>query len=179
MEQLDHLTSEQLVGKFSTVSNYAVLVGERENKLFIRGNSFLYRSTFWFVWLDWSLLLEKRRSDNSRGNIIRWSLHNQRKWKYKIWNMRNVLCLQWQFSGIELVWTLSKYKILAGLLFLFSGGRNMGVFPVTCSITASFMSAITLIGMPAEIYTAGTTTTVSSQISDPSVAPSCYCWRPL
>ena len=71
MEQLDHLTSEQLVGKFSTVSNYAVLVGERENKLFIRGNSFLYRSTFWFVWLDWSLLLEKRRSDNARGNLIR------------------------------------------------------------------------------------------------------------
>ena len=32
----------------------------------------------------------------------------------------------------------------------------MGVIPVTCSITASFMSAITLIGMPAEIYTAGT-----------------------
>ena len=31
----------------------------------------------------------------------------------------------------------------------------MGVIPVTCSITASFMSAITLIGMPAEIYTAG------------------------
>lgn len=30
MEQLDHLTSEQLVGKFSTVPNYAVLVGEKE-----------------------------------------------------------------------------------------------------------------------------------------------------
>ena len=46
MEKLDHLTSEQLVGKFSTVSNYAVLVGERENKLFIRGNSFLFAALF-------------------------------------------------------------------------------------------------------------------------------------
>ena len=46
----------------------------------------------------------------------------------------------------------------------------MGVIPVTCSITASFMSAITLIGMPAEIYTAGSTinyqlSTVNCQLS--------------
>ena len=30
MEQLDHLRSEQLVGKFSTVANYTVLAGEKK-----------------------------------------------------------------------------------------------------------------------------------------------------
>jgi len=36
------------------------------------------------------------------------------------------------------------------------GGRSLGVLPVTCSISASFMSALTLIGIPAEVYTQGT-----------------------
>ena len=36
------------------------------------------------------------------------------------------------------------------------GGRSMGVGPVTCSISASFMSALTLLGIPAEVYTQGT-----------------------
>ena len=34
--------------------------------------------------------------------------------------------------------------------------RNMSVFPVALSLLASFMSAITLLGTPAEIYTYGT-----------------------
>src|SRR6185437_6914626 len=36
------------------------------------------------------------------------------------------------------------------------GGRSMGVFPVAISVLASFLSAITLLGLPAEIYTFGT-----------------------
>lgn len=36
------------------------------------------------------------------------------------------------------------------------GGRSMGVFPVALSVLASFLSAITLLGLPAEIYTFGT-----------------------
>ena len=32
------------------------------------------------------------------------------------------------------------------------GGRSMSILPVTLSLTASFMSAITLLGTPAEIY---------------------------
>jgi len=36
------------------------------------------------------------------------------------------------------------------------GGRNMHVLPVTFSLVASFLSAITLLGMPAEVYTQGT-----------------------
>lgn len=36
------------------------------------------------------------------------------------------------------------------------GGRSLSVFPVSMSILASFMSAITLLGTPAEIYQYGT-----------------------
>merc|ERR1719369_2006690 len=36
------------------------------------------------------------------------------------------------------------------------GGRNMHFLPVTFSLVASFLSAITLLGMPAEVYTQGT-----------------------
>ena len=36
------------------------------------------------------------------------------------------------------------------------GGKSMGVFPMTMSLVASFMSAITLLGTPAEIYRNGT-----------------------
>ena len=82
MEQLDHLTSEQLVVKFSTVTNYAVLVGERRINYLYRRKFFFYRSTFWFVWFNWSLLLEKRRPDNAGGDIIRWTLSTE------IWNIK-------------------------------------------------------------------------------------------
>ena len=34
--------------------------------------------------------------------------------------------------------------------------RSMGTIPMTMSLVASFMSAITLLGVPAEVYTAGT-----------------------
>ena len=34
--------------------------------------------------------------------------------------------------------------------------KSMSTFPMTMSLVASFMSAITLLGVPAEIYTAGT-----------------------
>ena len=36
------------------------------------------------------------------------------------------------------------------------GGKSMGVFPMTMSLVASFMSAITLLGTPAEVYQNGT-----------------------
>ena len=34
--------------------------------------------------------------------------------------------------------------------------RSMGTIPMTMSLVASFMSAITLLGVPAEVYAAGT-----------------------
>ncbi|XP_071451352.1 sodium-coupled monocarboxylate transporter 1-like [Hetaerina americana] len=36
------------------------------------------------------------------------------------------------------------------------GGKTMGLFPVTMSLIASWVSGITLLGMPAEVYTYGT-----------------------
>ena len=36
------------------------------------------------------------------------------------------------------------------------GGRNMKLLPVSISILVSFMSAILILGTPAEMYTAGT-----------------------
>ncbi|GFT24656.1 sodium-coupled monocarboxylate transporter 1 [Nephila pilipes] len=36
------------------------------------------------------------------------------------------------------------------------GGRSLSVFPVAMSVLASFMSAITLLGTPAEVYRFGT-----------------------
>ena len=36
------------------------------------------------------------------------------------------------------------------------GGRNMQLFPVAISILVSFMSAILILGTPAEMYTEGT-----------------------
>ncbi|GBM82984.1 Sodium-coupled monocarboxylate transporter 1 [Araneus ventricosus] len=36
------------------------------------------------------------------------------------------------------------------------GGRSLSVFPVAMSVLASFMSAITLLGTPVEVYRYGT-----------------------
>merc|ERR1719154_853651 len=36
------------------------------------------------------------------------------------------------------------------------GGRTLSIYPVTASLIASFLSALTMLGMPAEIYTQGT-----------------------
>lgn len=38
----------------------------------------------------------------------------------------------------------------------FMGGKKMGIFPVAMSILASFMSAIPMLGIPAETYLTGT-----------------------
>ena len=35
------------------------------------------------------------------------------------------------------------------------GGRNMGVFPSSLSLLASFMSGITILGNPSEVYNYG------------------------
>ncbi|XP_059471470.1 sodium-coupled monocarboxylate transporter 2-like [Neocloeon triangulifer] len=36
------------------------------------------------------------------------------------------------------------------------GGKNMGLFPITMSLVASYISGVSLLGVPAEIYTFGT-----------------------
>lgn len=80
-------------------------------------------------------------------------------------------------SYIDNKFTLWDYVVFAGLLAISSAiglyygctgskqsttkeflmaGRSMGVFPVALSLLASFMSAITLLGTPAEIAVYGT-----------------------
>jgi sodium-coupled monocarboxylate transporter 8/12 len=38
----------------------------------------------------------------------------------------------------------------------FTGNRKLGMFPVTLSLVASFMSTNTLLGLPAEVFQVGT-----------------------
>ncbi|GIY99368.1 sodium-coupled monocarboxylate transporter 1 [Caerostris extrusa] len=55
--------------------------------------------------------------------------------------------------GIYYACTGSKQKTTKDF---FMGGQKMGVFPVAMSILASFMSAIPMLGIPAETYLTGT-----------------------
>ena len=59
------------------------------------------------------------------------------------------------------------------------GGRSMGTLPMTLSLVASFMSAITLLGTPAEMYVSGTQY-CSLLISYPLVmASTAYMYLPV
>ena len=59
------------------------------------------------------------------------------------------------------------------------GGRSMGTVPMTLSLVASFMSAITLLGTPAEMYVSGTQY-CSLLISYPLVmASTAYMYLPV
>ena len=51
--------------------------------------------------------------------------------------------------------------------------RSMGTIPMTLSLVASFMSAITLLGTPAELYVSGTQY-VALVLSYPLVMETCY-----
>jgi len=76
-----------------------------------------------------------------------------------------------QFATVEnymVVGCMMTVSALIGIIFwgkqrkqqsaeeLLVGGRSMSVLPVTFSLAASFLSAFTLLGLPAEIYTQGT-----------------------
>lgn len=55
--------------------------------------------------------------------------------------------------GVYYACTGSKQKTTKDF---FMGGQQMGIFPVAMSILASFMSAIPMLGIPAETYLTGT-----------------------
>lgn len=57
------------------------------------------------------------------------------------------------FIGVYYACTGGKHKTTKDF---FMGGQKMGVFPVAMSILASFMSAIPMLGIPAETYLTGT-----------------------
>ncbi|XP_043243518.1 sodium-coupled monocarboxylate transporter 1-like [Amphibalanus amphitrite] len=58
--------------------------------------------------------------------------------------------------GIGLYYGLCHSKEMADTEGYLLGGRQMGTFPAAMSLIASFMSAITLLGTPAEVYQNGT-----------------------
>ena len=56
---------------------------------------------------------------------------------------------------IGFFYAIKDRKVTNTKMFLLAGG-NMNFFPVSMSLLASFMSAITLLGTPAEMYNYGT-----------------------
>ena len=57
--------------------------------------------------------------------------------------------------------------------------RSMGTLPMTMSLIASFMSAITLLGVPAEIYTGGTQYMVGIISNVPVMAATIHFYLPV
>jgi sodium-coupled monocarboxylate transporter 8/12 len=57
------------------------------------------------------------------------------------------------FIGIFFAW---KSRRNASNSEFFTGNRKLGMFPVTLSLVASFMSTNTLLGLPAEVFQVGT-----------------------
>ena len=92
----------------------------------------------------------------------------------------------------------ANYVVLVGMLLVSAGigvyywwrgqnsqaefllaGRSMSTLPMAFSLIASFMSAITLLGVPAEVYTAGTQFTISI-LSYPAVMTTvAVCYLPV
>ena len=83
------------------------------------------------------------------------------------WNIMSFIVTVFIIRGILLVEGTEKHRrVLVGLKVNKLGNhgpkhipsmlRSMSTLPMTLSLVASFMSAITLLGVPAEIYTSGT-----------------------
>jgi len=72
-------------------------------------------------------------------------------WDYVVFAILLVLS-----SGIGLYFAFVSRKKVATTDDYLMAGRSMGVWPVALSLLASFMSAITLLGTPAEIAIFGT-----------------------
>ncbi|RWS29320.1 sodium-coupled monocarboxylate transporter 1-like protein, partial [Leptotrombidium deliense] len=59
------------------------------------------------------------------------------------------------------------------------GGRSMGVFPVALSVLASFLSAITLLGTPLEVYNYGTQYWIHLVVYPILMYITAYCFTPV
>ncbi|XP_067122328.1 sodium-coupled monocarboxylate transporter 1-like [Centruroides vittatus] len=80
------------------------------------------------------------------------------------------------FIGIYYACSGSKQKTTDEFLM---GGRSLSVFPVSMSILASFMSAITLLGTPAEIYQYGTQYWIINLAFIIVMPATAYCYLPV
>ena len=67
-----------------------------------------------------------------------------------------VLAVTLACSGLIGAWAAWRGRAVASTAEFLLAGRSVGVLPATLSIACSFISAITLLGIPAEIYQHGT-----------------------
>lgn len=73
---------------------------------------------------------------------------------FQIWDYVVFACLFVVSSGIGVFFAIKERKKLSSNEFLV-GGRQLTCGPVALSLTASFMSAVTVIGTPSDVYRFG------------------------
>ncbi|KAF4081305.1 hypothetical protein AMELA_G00159950 [Ameiurus melas] len=75
---------------------------------------------------------------------------------FQVWDYVVFACLFLVSSGIGVFFAIKERKKVSSNEFLV-GGQQMTCGPVALSLTASFMSAVTVIGTPADVYRFGAT----------------------
>lgn len=75
---------------------------------------------------------------------------------FQVWDYVVFACLFLVSSGIGVFFAIKERKKVSSNEFLV-GGRQLTCGPVALSLTASFMSAVTVIGTPSEVYRFGAT----------------------
>lgn len=75
---------------------------------------------------------------------------------FQVWDYVVFACLFAVSSGIGVFFAIKERKKVSLNAFL-AGGRQLTCGPVALSLTASFMSAVTVIGTPSDVYHFGAT----------------------
>lgn len=73
---------------------------------------------------------------------------------FQVWDYVVFACLFVVSSGIGVFFAIKERKKVSSKEFLV-GGRQLTCGPVALSLTASFMSAVTVIGTPSDVYRYG------------------------
>ncbi|XP_062855073.1 sodium-coupled monocarboxylate transporter 2 [Trichomycterus rosablanca] len=76
--------------------------------------------------------------------------------KFQVWDYVVFACLFLISSGIGVFFAIKERSKVSSKDFL-TGGRQLTCGPVALSLTASFMSAVTVIGTPSDVYRFGAT----------------------
>ena len=107
-----------------------------------------------FVWILYILGITKMETTEEPSvivnRLVKIETPSFSPWDYVVFAMVLVIS-----AGIGVFFGVVGKKKKTTKDFLMAG-KSMGIFPVSLSLLASFMSAITLLGTPSEIYTNGT-----------------------